>query len=124
MAHECGHYEIELVVGIYAMAEQNTPGAGAVLGPAHFVSIPEAHCYLRLGEQRYDFTGLHSGRSSLFDALLSEHTVSPMRLPEEKAKLHHKVLHAWAIAHELPFTEAWALREACIKALASHVELP
>lgn len=119
VAHECGHPEVELVVGLYAMSEQNTPGVGAVLAGAGVVSIPEAHCYLRVGDRRYDFTGLSSGASSPFEALYSEHLVPPAQLPEEKVKLHQDAIRAWAARHGMPFADAWALREACIQALAS-----
>jgi len=118
VAHECDHPEVELAVGLYAMSEQNTPGVGAVLEAAGFVSIPEAHCYLRLGGRRYDFTGLSSGASSPFEALVSEHFIPLARLPEEKLKLHQDAIRAWATLHGLPFADAWALREACIQALA------
>lgn len=119
VAQECGHAEIELVVGLYAMSEQNTPGVGIVLEPAGFFSIPEAHCYLRVGDHRYDFTGLSSGSTSPFEALFSENTVSPVSLFDEKARLHRAAIQAWAGSHALPFAEAWSLREDCIQALAS-----
>lgn len=120
VAHECGRLDVELVVGLYAMSEQNTPGVGAVLEAAGVASIPEAHCYLRLGERRYDFTGLNVGASSPFEALFSEHFVPPGQLPDEKARLHHDAIRAWAAFHGLPFADAWALREGCIRALASN----
>ena len=120
VANECGHPEVELAVGIYAMSEQNTPGVGAVLEAAGFASIPEAHCYLRRGDRRYDFTGLRSGSSSPFAALLSEHIVSPADLLDEKARLHHDAIRGWAASHERTFVDAWALREVCIEALMSY----
>lgn len=119
VAHDCGRFDIELVVGIYGMSEENTPGVGAVLGVAGLRFIPEAHCYLRVGGRRYDFTGLRSGSASPFDALLSELVVSPATLPEEKARLHHAAVRAWSEGNALVFSEAWALREACIAALVS-----
>lgn len=119
VAHECGCTDIELVVGIYSMSEKNTPGVGAVLEPAGVVSIPEAHCYLRLAGRRYDFTGLSSGSSSPFDALLSEHVVRPARLRADKADIHQDAIRRWAARHGMTFAGAWSLREACIDALAS-----
>jgi hypothetical protein len=43
VAHECGHPEVQLTIGIYEMCEENTPGVGAVLRNAALSSIPEAH---------------------------------------------------------------------------------
>lgn len=119
VAHECSHTEIELVVGIYEMSESNTPGVGAVLKPAGLDSIPEAHCYLRFHDQRYDFTGLSNGSSSPLDSLLSEHVVTPDDLPHEKAPLHHDAISAWAELHGSVFADAWSIREACIEALTT-----
>ncbi|WP_189577506.1 hypothetical protein [Marinobacter zhanjiangensis] len=119
VAHECGHSEVELVVGLYGMSDQNTPGVGVVLDDAGFGSIPEAHCYLRLGSRRYDFTGVSAGSMSPFDALLSEHVICPERLTEEKKSLHQEAIGAWARYNNQSFGDAWALREDCIQALAS-----
>lgn len=118
LAHECGRTDIELIVGIYEMSERNTPGVGALLDSADIGSIPEAHCYLRLGGRRHDFTGLSSGESSPFDALRSEHVVAPTDLIEEKARLHRGAMQAWAAGRAWTFADAWTLREQCIAALA------
>lgn len=123
VAQECGHPEVELMVGVYEMSEQNTPGVGGVLAAAGFVSVPEAHCYLRIGDRRYDFTGLSSGTNSPFDALLSEHTVLPAHLPDVKANLHQSAVLDWSQSHGLSFEDAWALRETCIQALAANAPL-
>jgi hypothetical protein len=117
IAHDCGHSEFQLTVGIYAMSEENTPGVGAILGPSSFTSIPEAHCYLTVRGDRFDFTGLSPGSSSPFDALLAEHVVSPARLPEMKLELHMRALETWANRVGISTAVAWATREACISAL-------
>lgn len=123
VAHECGHLEVQLVVGLYSMSEQNTPGVGVVLDDAGFDSIPEAHCYLRLGNQRHDFTGVSAGSSSPFDALLSEHAINPEHLTEEKKFLHQEAIRKWASHNGQSFEDAWELREACIQALVTNKTL-
>src|SRR5688572_23514874 len=55
LAHECGHAEVQLVLGLYEMSEQNTPGVGNVLRVEGLTVMPEAHCYLMCGEERFDF---------------------------------------------------------------------
>jgi hypothetical protein len=117
LAHECGHPEVELMVGIYEMSEENTPGVGSVLSGASVVSIPEAHCYLRVRGCRYDFTGLPGGKSSPFDTLLSEQVILPHELPKTKLPIHQQAIASWAARHGLAFFQAWSLREACIEAL-------
>lgn len=117
VATECGRADVELVVGIYDMSEVNTPGVGSILEPAGVQAIPEAHCYLRVGGHRLDFTGLNAGGASPFDALLSEHNVHPATLREEKSRLHKKAISHWAEQRHWDYEQAWSLREACIQAL-------
>jgi hypothetical protein len=120
LAHECGHPEIELIVGIYEMSEENTPGVGSILAAASVVSIPKAHCYLRVRGYRYDFTGLTDGLSSPFDSLLSENVVLPINLLEKKDALHQLALNSWAVKHRLNLSQAWEVREACIDKLTAN----
>lgn len=120
VAHECGHHEVHLTVGIYEMSEQNTPGVGTVLSSASLSAIPEAHCYLTVNSERFDFTGLSPGSSSPFDALLAEHIVSPIGLPQTKIRLHMHAVAIWAGTVGVSAVSAWATREACIAALSAN----
>ena len=120
IAHDCGHAEIRLTVGIYEMSEANTRGVGAVLGAAAFNSIPEAHCYLTVHGRRVDLTGLAPGRSSPFEALLSEQSVPVTGLRELKLSLHRMAIASWAAGHGVAPEAAWAVREACIVALTPN----
>ena len=119
VAHECGHSEIALTIGIYEMCENNTPGVGAALSAALLSSIPEAHCYLTVGKMRFDFTGLPSGEFSPFDALLNEYTVQPDELSQMKTKIHKQFISSWASTTGISMENAWALREACIASLTA-----
>jgi hypothetical protein len=123
VAQDCGHSEVQLTVGIYEMSEENTPGVGTVLNAASFTSIPEAHCYLSIEGERFDFTGLLAGSLSPFAALLAEYTVSPTNLSHVKAELHHEAIVAWASDHGISKEAAWATREACIAALAAKASV-
>lgn len=120
VAHECRHPEVRLTVGIYEMREENTPGVGAVLDRASVTSIPEAHCYLAVEGERFDFTGLPSGLKSPFDYLIEEYCVEPANLPEVKEHHHRKALAAWAVRAGRTESSAWNLREACIAALTAN----
>ena len=120
VAQDCGHSEVQLTVGIYEMSEDNTPGVGTVLNAASLTSIPEAHCYLSIEGERFDFTGLSAGRLSPFAALLAEYTASPTNLSHVKAELHQEAIAAWASDQGISQEAAWATREACIAALAAN----
>jgi hypothetical protein len=117
LSHECKHREIELVIGVYEMCEDNTPGVGSVLVAASVDSIPEAHCYIRYKGRRYDFTGLPAGKLSYFSSLITEQSFLPKDLFETKTSLHQKIIAEWAEKHKMDFLRAWDLRESCIKAL-------
>jgi hypothetical protein len=119
IAQDCGHSDVQLAVGIYEMSEENTPGVGTVLNAASLTSIPEAHCYLSIQGERFDYTGLSAGSSSPFAALLAEYIVSPANLLQAKAELHRQAIAAWASDHGISKEAAWATREACIAALAA-----
>ena len=119
VAHDCGHSELQLTVGIYEMSEDNTPGVGAVLNEDSLTSIPEAHCYLSIEGERFDFTGLPGGRSSPFAALLAEYAVSPTNLSQVKSGIHKEAIAAWASNRGISKEAAWATREACISVLAA-----
>jgi hypothetical protein len=123
IAQDCGHSEVQLTVGIYEMSEENTPGVGTVLNAASLTSIPEAHCYLSIEGERFDYTDLSAGSSSPFAALLAEYTVSPTNLPQVKVELHQRAIAAWASDHGISKEAAWATREACIAALAANATI-
>jgi hypothetical protein len=110
------------MVGIYDMSEDNTPGVGVVLGAARLNSIPEAHCYLKVDDSRFDFTGLPAGRESPFQSLVSETVVAPVQLIEDKKRLHMAIPQNWATGHNLSIDDGWKIREACIAALAAAHE--
>jgi hypothetical protein len=120
VAHECGHVEVQLTVGLYKMSADNTPGVGAVLRAASLPHVPEAHCYLTVAGERYDFTGLSQGSSSPFDSLLAEHFVSPAELWKTKIRIHKQVIASWSASVSVSAAAAWATREACIAALAAN----
>ena len=119
VAQDCGHSEVQLTVGFYEMSEENTPGVGAVLNAASLESILEAHCYLSIEGERFDFTGLSVAESSPFEALIAEYEVSPRHLQQTKLRLHKEAIAAWAKDRGISQEAAWATREACITALAA-----
>jgi len=120
LAHECGHSEVKLMLGLFAMSDNNTPGIGAALDAAGIEAIPEAHCYLMCGERRFDFTGLPSGRTSPFESLLDERPISPSDRPSVKSTYHRGAIADWARSRGIDANYAWTLREKCIELLANR----
>lgn len=116
--------EIELVVGIYLMDDSNTPGVGRTLQKAKLDRIPEAHCYLKYQDERYDFTDPSTESGLAFEAsLMLETVIRPDQIGDLKVELHRNFLAAWAKSQpdgKLSMTseELWAVREECIQALS------
>lgn len=108
---------IELMLGIYEMNEQNTPGVGAALARAGLSSIPEAHCYLRYRGQRFDVTrGGEPQRPSV--VFLFEEAICPNGIGRYKIEFHRTFLANWLQKHDgQDLDQVWQVREECIKAL-------
>ena len=101
------------------MSEANTPGVWAVLQRASISSIPEAHCYLMVEQERFDFTGLPLGNESPFMSVFEEHVVPLQMLGQSKTGLHIHALEVWASGAGMSINRAWSAREACIAALTA-----
>ena len=125
LAHE-QHVPVALCIGIYEMDGLNTPGVGAVLKAHGLASIPEAHCYLKCGEQRIDVTSIRpEDRRLPIKRLLVELEITPEQTGGYKVQLHQEFMRRWMKNVSLPraftFDELWAVREACIHALETPV---
>jgi hypothetical protein len=115
--------EIALVLGIYEMAEQNTPGVGAVLRKYDLVSLPEAHCYLRAAGRRIDVTrSLDQAPSAAISRFLHEENIEPSQITDYKIALHKQFLSKWIAANSGPsgrsLADLWKIREECIDNLS------
>ena len=111
---------MQLCIGVYRMHAGNTPGVGDVLRSFGLQEIPEAHCYLRIGDQIADHT---SARFSLpfVPDLMEEHVLRDTHdLLRRKEQLHKNAIARWAEEVQLDHTpeQLWTIREACIAALS------
>lgn len=120
LSSEAERDDIQLMVGIYQMSEKNTPGIGTVLQESGLSFIPEAHCYLKVGDIRYDFTGLKEGETSPFESLLYEKCVLPYDLYKIKERLHRTEIIKFALQLNLNSQRVWNVREACIRNLSAR----
>jgi hypothetical protein len=121
LAREQGIH-VQLMLGIYEMSEENTPGVGRVLTAHGLTCIPEAHCYLRSDGERIDMTGVPAGAVPI-ERFLHEEPITVDQIGAYKIEVHRRFLRDW-----IPRTEAargrglddgWQIREACIAALGA-----
>lgn len=112
---------LRLHIGIFLMNRDNTPGIGSILEDNGLTSIPEAHCYLKYENMRYDFTIYEEPPMSHPQLnFLYEELISSSQIGSYKVNLHQKWLKNWLrdSDHALPFENLWKIREKCIEALS------
>ncbi|WP_378187716.1 hypothetical protein ACE939_05010 [Aquimarina sp. W85] len=112
---------VDLVVGIYKMTEENTPGIGKCLKDNNLNYIPEAHCYLKKSNRIIDVTNMHNNH--LFaESLLEEINMTADQVSIYKITYHQNFIKKWLTTQKdintLTFDEVWRVREQCIKNLS------
>jgi hypothetical protein len=122
LAQEQG-VDLKLMVGIFLMDGINTPKISDILAQANLSALPEAHCYLRFGERRYDFTHFDQGSASCRMALeiLHEEEISPEQIGDHKISLHKKWIGHWLAQSpnlKMSSEKIWKIRETCIEGLS------
>lgn len=110
--------DADLVLGIYLMTGENTPGIATVIDSSSLGQIPEAHCYLCYGDAQYDLTMPGLG-PSLEYAMQSERRIDPPDIADVKPRFHRAFVDDWAADRGHDPDYVWDVREACIEALSS-----
>lgn len=122
LAMENDQHQVELSIGLFKMNPFNTPEVGNTLRQYNLEYIPEAHCYLRVGEEIIDVTKAHSKPSDFVSDLIEETDILPDQITDYKVAWHQKYLRRWLsenIQIPLTFESLWQVREMCIADLAS-----
>ena len=115
---------IELILGMYRMNAENTPGIGDAFTGQPIQYVPEAHCYLKINGQRLDYTNPTAAISRIEADILSELSIEPAQVGQFKVDYHQAFIKKW-IREEgfsMTFEEAWAVREACIQNLSTSTD--
>jgi hypothetical protein len=118
------NWDFALVLGIYEMTEQNTPGVGAVLAKCGLAVLPEAHCYLRAAGIRIDVTrATHQGLVKPISDFLYEEEIDPAQITSYKTGLHKQYLSRWIADNGglggRSLADIWKIREQCIVSLSA-----
>lgn len=112
--------QVQLVMGMYKMDNRNTPKTGTILSGKGLNYIPEAHCYLKLNNKRFDLTSDHSSIEKLEADIIEETTITPEQVSHYKVTYHKNYIKKWMEENAVPlsFEEVWGLREECIRELS------
>ena len=121
LARENNIQNISLILGIYKMNSENT-NIGKTLENSGLHYIPEAHCYLKINQQRHDITTTNASFEKLKDVILTEKTIQPKQVSEFKVNYHKQFIKDWIIKENIPvsFEEVWKFREQCIAFLSKN----
>ncbi|MEL6812842.1 MAG: hypothetical protein AAFP76_16055 [Bacteroidota bacterium] len=112
---------VQLILGLYKMNAINTPGIGTVIDDHGLDYIPEAHCYLKIGENRRDLTHPNASFNRIAKDLIEEIEIQPEQITSFKVSFHQEFLKSWVIDNSIPlsFEQIWEIREQCIQNLST-----
>ncbi len=110
---------VKLILGMYRMNNLNTPKIGNTILESGLEYIPEAHCYLKLNNQRIDITNSNSDIGNLIGNIIEEIEIEPEQVNIFKVDYHKKYLQNWLSESKInmDFDKIWETREQCIKKL-------
>ncbi|MCB9034588.1 MAG: hypothetical protein H6553_12180 [Chitinophagales bacterium] len=114
-----GFKNVKLILGMYKMNHLNTPKIRDLISRNGLKHIPEAHCYLKLNNQRIDITNSNSDIENLRNDIIDEMEIEPEQVNTFKVEYHKNYLQKWIEQEniKLSFDEIWLIREECIKQL-------
>ena len=116
--------DVKLIIGLYKMNEKNTPKIGSALSDNGIEYIPEAHCYLKVNNERIDFTNPQSDIQKISSDIIEEQSIQPEQVSEYKVTYHKNYLKNWLTQLpqnnlSLTFEQLWKIREQCIQNLSN-----
>jgi hypothetical protein len=112
---------VKLLIGMYKMTQKNTPGIKDHILKSSLSYIPEAHCYLKINEERVDFTAPTSSIKQIEKDIISETEIAPSQVAQWKVDFHKQFIKDWRISEniKMDFDTIWNLREKCISSLSA-----
>lgn len=123
LALENDRPELRLMLGLFRMNARNTPKIASVLQEYGLSYLPEAHNYLRIGDDILDCTTSRSSPDDFLPDLILEKELEAGQVYREKIRIHQDFLAQWLADNpQIPYTpgKLWQIREACIAALSAN----
>ncbi|WP_332453152.1 hypothetical protein [Chryseobacterium aquaticum] len=122
LALENKHPEIRLILGIFKMDSEYTFKIKNTLQEFNLNYIPEAHNYLKIEDEYFDFTKPDSHYNQFKDKLLIEKEIEYNEITSVKVSFHKDFLMRWIAEENILYNldEIWKIREQCIKDLQQN----
>ena len=113
--------QVNLILCLYKMNPINTPGIGNAIDAQGLEYVPEAHCYLKIGDHRIDITNPSSDLARIENDILEETEISADQVGKFKVDYHRQYIQKWIVEQEIPldFEQVWMVRETCIQNLSA-----
>lgn len=117
--------DIKLILGIFKMDSEYSHLIKGTLDSHNLSYIPEAHNYLFIENNYFDFTSPNASYSKLQKKILIEKEIEFDQITTFKIAYHKAYLEKWIIDEGTEFTldEVWEIREKCISDLQKREEL-
>jgi len=121
LAEEQEWFNVKLLLVLYKMNEENTPGVGKVLEEKGMEYMPEAHTVVEIDAIIHDITFPNSDFTALAPDVLEVREIQGTQAGAWKKNYHQQWIKSWLGAEQADntFQDIWQIREACIAALAS-----
>ena len=117
IAREQAWADVQLILCLYRMNEDNTPGIAPVLSRARYEYVPEAHCCLEVAGEPLDVTSADSSVARIEKDIMQRREIAPEDVGTFKVNFHEDQLYVFAAQEATSFKEVWELREQCIAQL-------
>lgn len=119
LALENNHPEVKLILGIFKMDTDYTLKIKKKLEEYHLNYIPEAHNYIKIENEYFDFTKPDSDYRQFRNKILIEKEIEYNQIFAEKISFHKEYLKNWIAEEKIPYNldEIWNIREQCIEDL-------
>ncbi|WBV59963.1 hypothetical protein PFY12_13050 [Chryseobacterium camelliae] len=125
LALENNQSDVKLILGIFKMDAEYTFKIKNTLDKFNLNYIPEAHNYLKIDDEYFDFTKPNSEYSEFKNKLLDEKEMEYNEIMTEKILFHKRFLENWLSDENIPYSldEIWEIREQCISDLQKNNEV-
>jgi hypothetical protein len=125
LALENNHPEVNLILGIFKMDADYTFKIKNALEKHHLNYIPEAHNYLKIENEYFDFTKTDSEYSQFQNKIIVGKEIEYDQIGEEKISFHKDFLKQWIVKENILYNldEIWKIREQCIEDLQKNDEI-
>ena len=122
LAIELNQLEVKLMLGIFKMDAIYSPKIQSTLEKHQLEFIPEAHNYLKIGTEYFDFTTPNANYKSFESKILLEQEIDYEQITLEKVTIHKAFLENWLLTEKMDFSlsEIWQIREQCIAYLQGN----